>query len=678
MASSYLQQTNINNFLKPFTISDDCPLENRETIHRILINLQNNFFKETKHIQQISFHRNHLAHYLPVILLGRDQHNKHYIFTLTDETKNKKTFYNFQNETKLSDMFRTFLKRHEEKQDRSKITAIPNTSYELLRNTIGYLDEQQRQIQSVNDRLRNDIINYNNWLTKIIELKTELKTATFDIIQIISEFTFLFWLDNFENINEKRIEVGETFHEEIENLNEELRHIWDGEYYSPHFESTLKVCSDSINYTQGLEDYVQIRDQEQLGSSSFSLSKTLTTTSTPKDVQINTSLQAKQKSTIKPDKPLNSKLFGNQQNVVDEINISDSDEKEKEIKFGNWIPPTLNQRVRKKTQQTMNQEYIRNNTYISSLNENNDNHDLHWDQQMYNYHDLKGEITEKVTNHTNKLIDNIENKFRQINENRERKQDEALQSMFNRFERTINEINIQYNTRTENRNVEDNSIQNNRHEIRSRRSTPSTTNSNTTEERETTVTEPPLPFYKQLTSMSINVETQIEQNISSGSVPTTIRPFDGTDPAYTVEEYLNSIVAAMIFSSGIEPVNKLGHHQWKVKRAALILHTLQGPAQKWYSTLPSETKLDWETFCKEFSDMFDSEKSKQQAKIVLQQLQKTCKRIITITCPEKRKTCQNSIFTIYRSLQKKCNESNIHKMFGQRNKNGSIERTCKP
>ena len=65
---------------------------------------------------------------------------------------------------------------------------------------------------------------------------------------------------------------------------------------------------------------------------------------------------------------------------------------------------------------------------------------------MYNYHDLKDKITEKVTNHTNKLIDNIENKFRQINKNMERKQDEALQSMFNRFKRTINDINIQYNT----------------------------------------------------------------------------------------------------------------------------------------------------------------------------------------------------------------------------------------
>ena len=286
--------------------------------------MKNNFFKERKDIQQISIHRNHLAHYLPVIVLGRDQLNKHYIFTITDETKNKKTFYNFQNETK-----RTFLKRHEERQGRSKITAIPSTSYELLRNTIGYLDEQQKQIQSVNDRLRNDIINYNNWLTKTIELKTELKTARFDIIHIIFEFTFLFWLDNFEHINEKRIEFGETFLEEIENLTEELRHIWDGEYYSSHFESTLKVCSDSINFIQGLEDYVQIKDQGQIGSSSFSLSKSLTNTSTPKDVQVNTSLQSKQKSTIKPDKPLTSKLFGNQQNVVDDIYISDPDEKKR-------------------------------------------------------------------------------------------------------------------------------------------------------------------------------------------------------------------------------------------------------------------------------------------------------------------------------------------------------------
>ena len=202
--------------------------------------------------------------------------------------------------------------------------------------------------------------------------------------------------------------------------------------------------------------------------------------------------------------------------------------------------------------------------------------------------------------------------------NIEQKQEETLETVFNRLNRTLDDINRQNNLRTETRNLENTNIQNNRQpETQTRR-----TNSTTTEGRETTVTEPPLPFYKQLTSMSIIEESQIEQNISSGSVPTTIRPFDGTDPAYTVQEYLNSIVAEMIIRSGIEPVNKPGHHQWKVKRATLILHTLQGPAQKWYSTLPSDTKLDWEIFCKDFSDMFDSEKSKQQAKIVLQQLQK--------------------------------------------------------
>ena len=74
--------------------------------------------------------------------------------------------------------------------------------------------------------------------------------------------------------------------------------------------------------------------------------------------------------------------------------------------------------------------------------------------------------------------------------------------------------------------------------------------------------------------MSINEEPQIEQNISSGSVPTTIRPIDSTDPAYTVEEYLNSIVAAMIFSSGIEPVKKTRTSSIECKKSSFdITHT---------------------------------------------------------------------------------------------------------
>ena len=627
MDTNHQPQSITNHFLTPFTIASDCPQENRENIYIIIIILKNNFFKETKHIQQIYIHRNHLAHYLPVILLDRDQLNKHYTFTLTDEKGNrKKAFYNFQNETTLPNMFKTFLKRHEESQDRTKLTSIPSNTYEILRNKTVYLNDQKKPIQSVNDKLRNGIMNYNNWLTKIMELKQELKTATSDIIKIISEFTILFWLDNFEHINDKPIQFGEKFHEQIENLSDELKNIWDSEYYSQHFESTLKVCSDSINFIEGLEDYIKIEDQGQAGSSSFNLSRCLTSTSTPKDVQINTNLQSKQKSTIKPDKQLTSNLFGNQHIIADEIDISDSEDRDGRI--GNLLPSSVNQKVRRKYQNPTQYNYNRNNTYIGSLNDNREQNELFWEQQMYNYQDLKEEITEKVTNHTNKIIDNIENRFRQINENIETRHDEALEMVFDKIERTLDNNNRQNNLRSENgnsnndRNSNNNSIQTNifqnsrQQENRTRRS-----NSIATEERETTVAEPPLPFYKQLTSMSIHEEPQIEQNISSGSVPTTIRPFDGTDPAYTVEEHLNSIVAAMIFSSGIEPVNKPAHHQWKVKRAALILHTLQGPAQKWYSTLPSETTLDWETFCKESSDMFDSEKSKQQGKTVLQQLQ---------------------------------------------------------
>ena len=101
--------------------------------------MKNNLFKETKQIQQINIHRNHLAPYIPVILLDGDQHNKFYTITLTDEKGNRRSFYNFQNETTLSDMFRTFLKRHEDSQDKTKRTAISTSIYELLRNTANYL-----------------------------------------------------------------------------------------------------------------------------------------------------------------------------------------------------------------------------------------------------------------------------------------------------------------------------------------------------------------------------------------------------------------------------------------------------------------------------------------------------------------------------------------------------------
>ena len=624
MASKFDTQSNHNNELTPFAIANDCPQENTELIYRIILNLKRNLFKETDHIQQIKINRNHLTHYLPVILLNSDRYNRNYTFVLTNENNKRRTYFNFQNETTLMEMLKLFLKRHEESQDRTKLTAITSTTYNIIRNTSGYLNESRQQVQSVNDRLRSDIKNYNNWLTKIIELKPEIKTASIDIIKIVSEFTFLFWLDNFEHINEKRIQFGETYPDEIGYLCDELKNIWDTEYCSENFESTLQMSSDSINFIEGIENYVKILDQGQTGSSSFNITKSSTSTSTPKDTQLNNNSQVKQKSTIKPDKLLTSNLFGNNNNTIEDVDNSDSDERE--IRSDNQFPPSVNQNRRK----YQNKDEINSNRmYTNSVDNKYRNQEQNWEQQQYNYEDLKNEITQTVTTHTNKLINNLEEKYHRMSRNMEKRQEQALEMVINKLDRTLDNLQGQNNYRADyehplyNRNQE-NPFHNRNHEHTTNENIQNTdrhsnqqqgnqnrrTNSITTEERETTVVEPPLPFYKQLTSMSINEDPQIEQNISSGSVPTTIRPFDGTDPAYTVEEYLNSIVAAMIFSSGIEPVNKPGHHQWKVKRAALILHTLQGPAQKWYSTLPSETKLDWETFCKEFSDMFDSEKSK--------------------------------------------------------------------
>ena len=179
---------------------------------------------------------------------------------------------------------------------------------------------------------------------------------------------------------------------------------------------------------------------------------------------MNTNFQSKQKSTIKPDKQLTSNLFGNQQNIADEIDISESEDRDARI--GNSLPPSVNQKVRRKYQNPTQYNYKGNNTYISSLNDNREQNELSWEQKMFNYQDIKEEITEKVTNHTNKLIDNIENKFRQINENIERRQGEALEMVFDKLERTLDNIKTQNNLRSENgnsnndRNSNNNNIQN--------------------------------------------------------------------------------------------------------------------------------------------------------------------------------------------------------------------------
>ena len=76
----------------------------------------------------------------------------------------------------------------------------------------------------------------------------------------------------------------------------------------------------------------------------------MTSISTPKGIQNNTSLQLKQNSTIKSGTPLTSKLFGFQNNGIrDRIYFSDTEENE--VNFGKRPPPSANQRTRKKDQE---------------------------------------------------------------------------------------------------------------------------------------------------------------------------------------------------------------------------------------------------------------------------------------------------------------------------------------
>ena len=76
---------------------------------------------------------------------------------------------------------------------------------------------------------------------------------------------------------------------------------------------------------------MKILDQGQSGSSSINITKSSTSTSTPKDTQLNNNSQVKQKSTIKPDKLLTSNLFGNNNNTIEDVDNSDSDEEKLDL-----------------------------------------------------------------------------------------------------------------------------------------------------------------------------------------------------------------------------------------------------------------------------------------------------------------------------------------------------------
>ena len=77
--------------------------------------------------------------------------------------------------------------------------------------------------------------------------------------------------------------------------------------------------------------------------------------------------------------------------------------------------------------------------------------------------------------------------------------------------------------------------------------------------------------------------------IMGGSSVSSNKPlmvFTGTDPEYSVEDYLKPITAKLILIIGSEPAKPPIHQNWINKRTALIQTTLDDAAQKCFSVLP--------------------------------------------------------------------------------------------
>ena len=104
--------------------------------------------------------------------------------------------------------------------------------------------------------------------------------------------------------------------------------------------------------------------------------------------------------------------------------------------------------------------------------------------------------------------------------------------------------------------------------------------------------ETPLPYYlqqdeitkSQLTNFSQmpnayeSLQMTMNPYLMGGSSIQSIKPlivFTGTDPEYSVEEYLNAVTANLILKIGPEPIKTPLHQSWLHRRTALIQTKIQ-------------------------------------------------------------------------------------------------------
>ena len=110
----------------------------------------------------------------------------------------------------------------------------------------------------------------------------------------------------------------------------------------------------------------------------------------------------------------------------------------------------------------------------------------------------------------------------------------------------------------------------------------------------------------------------------------SLRPFDGTDPTYTTEDFLNAITANMVMTAGPEQTDSPYHEAWILKQIAMIQTALIGPAQQWYSHLPPEIRKNWQAFCREFQKTIDNQQSQKQAKLLLESITRASREQIKL------------------------------------------------
>ena len=110
------------------------------------------------------------------------------------------------------------------------------------------------------------------------------------------------------------------------------------------------------------------------------------------------------------------------------------------------------------------------------------------------------------------------------------------------------------------------------------------------------ITKNQLTNFSQMPNAAETLQMTMNPYLMGGSSITSNKPlmvFTGTDPEYSVEDYLIAVTANLILIIGPEPVITPLHQNWIHRRTALIQTTLDGAAQKWFSVLPKDIKTDW-------------------------------------------------------------------------------------